>query len=191
MYRKNDGQITIAEFMSPFGKLDENNRWVKKAKLIPWDRIEERYAGLFESGTGNVAKPVRMALGSLLIKQETGLSDDGVLQNVVENPYMQYFIGLHEFTTKAPFAATTMVYFRKRLTAEIVSEINEMIFVPERDEEDGADSGGPGGNPPEADADSNAEEMESQVQKRCNLVFIVAVFMWSLFDIAFTVSPKQ
>jgi len=109
MYRKNDGQITIAEFLSPFGKLDENNRWVKKAKLIPWDRIEERYAGLFESGTGNVAKPVRMALGSLLIKQETGLSDDGVVQNVVENPYMQYFIGLHEFTTKAPFAATTMV----------------------------------------------------------------------------------
>ena len=94
MYRKNDGQISIAEFLSPFGKLDETNRWVKKAKLIPWDRIEETYARLFESDTGNVAKPVRMALGSLLIKQETGLSDEGVVQNIVENPYMQYFIGL-------------------------------------------------------------------------------------------------
>lgn len=170
MYRKNDGQITITEFISRFGKLDENNRWVKKAKLIPWYRIEERYAGLFESGTGNVAKPVRMALGSLLIKQETGLSDDGVVQNVMENPYMQYFIGLHEFTTKAPFAATTMVYFRKRLTAEIVAEINEMIFVPERDEEDGSGSDGSGGNTPEAGADSNAEEMESQVQNKGNLM---------------------
>ena len=71
-----------------------------------------------------------MALGTLLIKEETGFSDEDVLQNIVENPYMQYFIGLHEFTTTPPFAATTMVYFRKRLTAEMLAEINEMIFGP-------------------------------------------------------------
>lgn len=146
MYRKDNGQISIAEFLSPFGKLDENNRWVKQAKQIPWERIEDKYANLFESGTGNVAKPMRMALGSWLIKQETGLSDEGVVQNIVENPYMQYFIGLHEFTTKAPFAATTMVYFRKRLTAEILAEINEMIFAPEgKEEHDDSDPDGPGG----------------------------------------------
>ena len=168
MYRKNDGQISIAEFLSPFGKLDETNRWVKKAKLIPWDRIEETYARLFESDTGNVAKPVRMALGSLLIKQETGLSDEGVVQNIVENPYMQFFIGLHEFTTKASFAATTMVYFRKRLTAEILAEINEIIFAAERDEEDGSGSGsgGPGGDTPETSDGGGAEGMEGQVQNQ-------------------------
>ena len=135
MYRKSDGQISIAEFMSPFGKLDGNNRWVKKAAMIPWGRVEEKYASLFKSDTGNVAKPVRMALGTQLIKEETGFSDEDILQNVLENPYMQYFIGLHEFTTEPPFAATTMVYFRKRLTAEIMAEINEMIFAPEEPEE--------------------------------------------------------
>lgn len=141
MYRKDSGQISFAEFLSPFGKLDENNRWVKKAALIPWDRIEERYAALFESNTGNVAKPVRMALGALLIRQELELSDEGTVQTVLENVYTQYFIGLHEFTTKAPFSATSMVYFRKRLTAEVMAEINEMIFVPEK-REDGEDGNG-------------------------------------------------
>ena len=145
MYRKDNGQISFGEFLSPFGELDENNRWVKKAALIPWDRIEEKYAALFKSNTGNVAKPVRMALGALMIRQEFGLSDEGTVQMVLENVYTQYFIGLHEFTTKAPFSSTSMVYFRKRLTAEIMAEINEMIFAPEKQEEDGGE--GNGGNP--------------------------------------------
>lgn len=161
MYRKDNGQISIAEFLSPFGKLDETNRWVKKAAMIPWHRIEAKYASLFESSTGNVAKPVRMALGSLLIKQETGLSDEGVVQNVVENPYMQYFIGLHEFATKAPFAATTMVYFRKRLTAEILAEINEMIFGRDADgDEDDGNSGGSCGH--KEDAIISEDDAESR-----------------------------
>jgi hypothetical protein len=145
MYRKDDGQISIAEFMSPFGKLDENNRWVKKAAKIPWGRIEERYAALFESNTGNVAKPVRMALGALMVRQELGLSDEGTVQMVLENVYTQYFIGLHEFTTKAPFSATSMVYFRKRLTAEVLAEINEMIFAPEKQDDDSDTDEGEGG----------------------------------------------
>ena len=151
MYRKDSGQISIAEYLSPFGKLDENNRWVKKAALIPWERIEERYAALFESNTGNVAKPVRMALGALLVKQELEASDDETVETVLENVYIQYFIGLHEFTTTAPFSATTMVYFRKRLTAEILAEINEMMFAPEKPELDDNDddnntAGGDRGN---------------------------------------------
>ena len=139
MYKKREGQISIDEFVTPFGKLDQNNRWVKKAKLIPWQRIEERYAAIFESETGNVAKPVRMAVGALIIKQETGLSDEGVVQGILENPYMQFFIGLYEFTTEAPFAPTSMVYFRKRLGGDVMKEINEMTFAPLRDEGSGDD----------------------------------------------------
>jgi len=37
MYRDNR-QISLAEFFqSPFGKLNENNRWVKIANMISWD----------------------------------------------------------------------------------------------------------------------------------------------------------
>ena len=45
MYRKdNKEQLTIEDFFLPFGgKLDANNRWVRLAKITPWDHIEEYY----------------------------------------------------------------------------------------------------------------------------------------------------
>jgi len=56
-------------------KLDPENRWVKKAATIPWDAIEIKYAALFKNRNGNVAKPLRMALGSLLIQTQYHLAD--------------------------------------------------------------------------------------------------------------------
>lgn len=47
------------------------------ADLIPWDEFEAKYAEQFPSGKGNVAKPLRMALGALIIQtklQETQLT---------------------------------------------------------------------------------------------------------------------
>ena len=45
-------------FQQPMGMhLQEDNRWVKKAQSIPWDKIEAKYADLFPSVTCNVAKP--------------------------------------------------------------------------------------------------------------------------------------
>lgn len=56
------------DFNGAFGlKLDEENRWVKNQKKYHGIYIEEKYATLFPSKVGNVAKPLRMALGSLLI----------------------------------------------------------------------------------------------------------------------------
>nr|WP_049755841.1 hypothetical protein [Desulforamulus reducens] len=68
MFRKLEKQLYLEEFVLPFeGKLRADNRWVKLAKIIPWDTIEGRYAKLFKGNRGQVAKPVRMALGALLI----------------------------------------------------------------------------------------------------------------------------
>lgn len=73
MYRRPTGQMVIEEFILPFeGKLDANNHWVKLAKMIPWEKIETKYADLFPSSTGTVAKPLRMALGTLIIKKRCG-----------------------------------------------------------------------------------------------------------------------
>ena len=63
----------------PLGmKLNPENRWVKKAALVPWEEIELRYAALFKNRKGNVAKPLRMALGALLIQTQYQYSDDEV-----------------------------------------------------------------------------------------------------------------
>ena len=76
MYRYGNGQISLSDFQQPMGMcLREDNRWVKKAQLLPWDKIEAKYADLFPSATGNVAKPLQLALGACLIQREYGYSD--------------------------------------------------------------------------------------------------------------------
>ena len=142
MYRYGDGQISLTDFQQPMGmKLREDNRWVKKAQIIPWRKIEGRYAALFPSKTGNVAKPLRLALGALIIQQEYGYSDEELTLQIQENPYLQYFCGYSCFDdSKPPFDASLMVHFRKRITPEVLAEINEMIIQESQDDKDDDDN---------------------------------------------------
>ena len=71
MYKYANGQIGLSDFKQPVGMhLKESNRWVKKAQTIPWPEIEKRYAALFTNKKGNVAKPLRLALGACIIQAE-------------------------------------------------------------------------------------------------------------------------
>ena len=56
--------------------MNPDNRWVKKAEMIPWETIEAEYAKLFPSYTGMPAKSLRMALGSLLIQKQYHYPDE-------------------------------------------------------------------------------------------------------------------
>lgn len=149
MYCYRNGQISLTDFQQPMGMhLREDNRWVKKAQMIPWTKVEKKYADLFPSSTGNVAKPLQLALGACLIQQEYGYSDEEVTLQIQENPYLQYFCGYAGFDdSKPPFDASSMVHFRKRLTPEILAEINEMVIREAKGEgEDNDDNPGDFGN---------------------------------------------
>ena len=130
MYRYSNGQISLSDFQQPMGMcLREDNRWVKKAQSVPWDKLEAKYADLFPSETGNVAKPLQLALGACLIQREYGYSDVETVLQIQENPYLQYFCGYAGYDdSKPPFDASSMVHFRKRLTPEILAQINEMVI---------------------------------------------------------------
>lgn len=142
MYRFKSRQISFTDFNTPIGmKLNPDNRWVKKAEMIPWDEIEQRYAKFFANRKGNVAKPLRLALGACIIQAEYGYSDEEVALQIQETAYLQFFCGYSEYNDeKLPFDPSLMVYFRKRLTPEILGEINEMIIqkaeTEERSDED-------------------------------------------------------
>ena len=159
MYRYSNGQISLADFKQPVGmNLKERNRWVKKAQTIPWPEIEKRYAALFTNRKANVAKPLRLALGACILQAEYGYSDEETALQIQENPYLQYFCGYPGYDDeKLPFDPSLMVYFRKRLTPEVLGEINEMIVWDAKDrqakeaesKDDGDDSDdhpGAGGN---------------------------------------------
>ena len=136
-------QYSLNDFNQPMGmELSPNNRWVKKANMIPWNIIEEHYAKLFSDKVGMPAKPLRMALGSLLIQKEYKYSDRELVEQLKENPYYQFFIGLPGYEYKSPFTPSLLVEFRKRLTDDVIAEINEMIieFNNSDDNNDDSDS---------------------------------------------------
>merc|ERR1712054_110506 len=124
MYRKEEQPLPPPEkFELPFeGKLSPNNRWVIMAELIPWDDFEEEYAKLF-----------RMALGTLIIKEKLRTSDRETIQQIRENPYLQYFIGLNCYQQEPPLESSMLVHFRKRIDGELINKINKKIeFSPKK-----------------------------------------------------------
>ena len=143
-------QFTLSDFNQPMGlKMNPENRWVTKAATIPWKEIEERYAQLFPSKTGMPAKPLQAALGYLIIQKQYGYSDRELVEQIRENPYYQFFIGLPGYQDKIPFVPSLLVEFRKRLTDEILGEINEMIAEYNSHDDDPPESGSGGENDPE------------------------------------------
>jgi len=125
-------------------KLSPDNRWVKMAALIPWDLLDSKYSEQFgRNKTGYPAKAARMALGSHIIKEKFGLSDEETVEHIKESPYLQWFIGLPAFTDKAPFDASTMTWFRKRLTPEMLEEVNAYIIGSKKKDDDEDSETGP------------------------------------------------
>ncbi|MGL5243623.1 MAG: IS5 family transposase, partial [Sarcina sp.] len=133
-----DNQLKIEDFIFPYGNLDKENRWIKLAAIIPWAKFEQTYAKQFVNN-GRPSKPFRIVLGSLIIKQKLNCSDRETVEAISENPYLQYFIGLKEFQTKAPFGASTMVEFRKRISDEMILEMNNAILEESNSEKDNKD----------------------------------------------------
>ena len=73
MYFKENMQISLFEFGQKAGlKLNPDNRWIRMARIIDWDMLEEKYCNMYCQDNGRRATPVRLALGALLIKQIEG-----------------------------------------------------------------------------------------------------------------------
>lgn len=130
MYRtESEKQLSFEDFYLPFGgTLNPRNRWIQLSELIPWKEFEEKYAAVFSAdGMGAPAKSFRMALGSLLIKEKLRITDEETVEQIRENHYLQYLIGMEGYRDEEPFDPSMMVHFRKRITLEMLGDINEVI----------------------------------------------------------------
>lgn len=173
MYKFTESQMILPhEFFLPFGgNLNPENKWCQLALMIPWDRLETKYAKNFKNlRSGHEALPVRVALGALIIQNRKGLSDRETVEEISENPYMQYFIGVAAFIQETPFNPSLMVHFRKRLNKDIINEINEMLAKeaarPKPDDDDPSGGSTPdrsGTLPPaeKTDETTDKEEVEN------------------------------
>ncbi len=127
MYRKVEKSINSCDNFELEGRLSQSNRWVVMAKLIPWSEFESEYASLFSEEMGAPAKSFRMALGSLIIKEKLGISDNETVEQIRENPYLQYFIGLSSYSNETPFDPSMLSLFRQRIGIDLVNKINQSM----------------------------------------------------------------
>ena len=168
MYKfANHSQLSLFQMSLPFPELDCENQWVLLAGIIDWEAIEKAYASGFRDN-GAPAIPARIAVGSLIVKQLLGCSDEWTVKHVKENPYIQYFLGLNEYKYDCPFGASTMVDFRKRIgnmptiSAIIEASIpkdNEGQGPPSQENHGGGgqDSASPDGKPDEGQGSPSQE----------------------------------
>lgn len=171
MYKRRAGQLSMLDSPTMFGTipLDSENEWVKLSGIIPWMEFEERYAAHFKSRKGQPACPARMALGALLIKERYGFSDEDVVAEIAMNPYLQYFLGLRAFCYTAPFDASMLTRFRKRITPEMLAWVNDFVIGrPQTDEKNDDDEtgsgedGGTSGREPTEGSDSDKSESTNE-----------------------------
>jgi len=109
-------QIFFDDFMDNLGKkLNPKNRWVKLAHQIPWDDLAKIYAESLSEDMGRPSKDARLVIGSIIIKHKKGLPDEEVIPEIQESPYLQYFVGLKEFTHEPIFDPSLFVTLRERL----------------------------------------------------------------------------
>ena len=151
-YKHNLKQLEFENFNLPFdGKLRSDNRWVKLAKFIAWEEFEVAYAkNLSGSGLGPPAMSVRIALGALIIKEKLGTSDEETVEQIRENPYLQYFLGFTDYRDEEPFHPTMFVHFRKRFGKKAICRVIETVnqkarAVEKRAKDDDKDASGGSG----------------------------------------------
>ena len=159
MYKSSDkSQSSFLDFNQPMGlHMNPDNRWIRMADAIPWEVFEKKYRRLFKVKTGNVAKPLRTALGALIIQKKFQYSDRELVEQITENPYLQYFIGLPGYQEEPPFDASTLVLFRKRINAQMIAEVNEYLLSNQNKKDDDDNSKPPTGGGTPDDVPSNSE----------------------------------
>src|SRR4028118_1291036 len=172
VYRKSRGAPSpAADFELPNGcALAADNRWVIMAQLIPWSEFEAEYAQKFVTEMGPPAKSFRVALGALIIKEKLGISDRETVEQIRENPYLQYFIGQSSYSNEAPFDPSLLVHFRQRISVDIVNKINQEMVKRIRET---------------ADSESEKKKLEAESNLPKNRGKLILDATWAPADISY------
>jgi transposase, IS5 family len=107
------------------------------ANVIHWNTFDNAFSKHYSLTQGKPAKPIRLMVALLILKQLRSLSDESVVEQWSENSYYQYFSGEVYFVPQLPCSSTELVEFRKRIGAEGVELIfKESIIVNGQDAND-------------------------------------------------------
>jgi IS5 family transposase len=136
------GQLKIEEFKTPFEINIEkhiDNRWVRLANSLPWDKLAKVYYSKMCKDNGAPAKSARLVIGALIVKGFLKLSDRETMEMIRENCFIQYFLGMSAYSYEYPFDRTLLTKIRKRIGIEeydlMSRELLKIAEMIERGEE--------------------------------------------------------
>jgi len=111
--RKTSNQASM--FLKLEDMLNQRHPLYILSNKVDWVLFEESFKTLYCSDNGRPAKPVRLMVGSLILKHLRNISDESVVEQWSENVYYQYFCGENEFLPVEPCEASELVHFRHRI----------------------------------------------------------------------------
>ena len=98
------------------------------AEKVDWDWIDGEIAPLY-SEKGRPGIETRFVIGLLLLKHIYGLSDEGVCERWVYDPYFQHFTGEEFFQHEFPHERSDLSHWRKRLGEKLELLLAESLRV--------------------------------------------------------------
>jgi IS5 family transposase len=108
--------------------IDLKHELVQLAGTIDWDWIDREIAPLY-SDKGRPGIETRFVIGLLLLKHIYGLSDEGVCERWVYDPYFQHFTGEKFFQHEFPHERSDLSHWRKRLGDKLEVLLAESLRV--------------------------------------------------------------
>lgn len=129
-YSHNTDQISIFSFGKVLKvNLDKNHELVKMEALLPWNELVDAIRSTYKD-TGRPSKSIRLMLGLLIIKHKYGIPDKELIERFKGDIYFQYFCGFDSFIDPNVIPdSSSLTYFRKRLTPEILQKIENAIAI--------------------------------------------------------------
>jgi len=102
--------------------IDMSHELVLLANEIDWNYFEQEFS-VYYSHKGKPSMPIRLMVGSLMLKRIYNLGDERLCEAWERDPYMQYFCGSAHFEHRFPCDPSDFVHFRKRIGEEGVEKI--------------------------------------------------------------------
>ena len=127
--RRQPLEVAGVEGIDPIAQIiNMKHELVQLAGKLDWAWIDGEIAPLYsEQGRPGIAS--RFVIGLLRLKHIYGLSDEGVCERWVHDPYFQYFSGEEFFQHEFPHERSDLSHWRKRLGDKLELLLAESLRV--------------------------------------------------------------
>jgi transposase, IS5 family len=137
MLSKPKHSVQTSFFLSLAEQLNAQHPLYLLSNAIDWGVFETAFSKHYSATMGKPAKPIRLMVSLLILKQLRNHSDENLVVAWGENLYYQYFGGEQYFVPGEPCSSTELVEFRKRIgVAGVELILKESIRVNGKDSDE-------------------------------------------------------